>query len=80
MSDVHEVLPMSFYDKKQTVTISYRGRLAEKASAINCTQGRESLLNELITSQFAGCLCFWDSENKLVIGLVEDVGLYYPHW
>lgn len=75
-----ELFPVSFFEEKQEVIISYRGRLAKEACDINVTGGKSSLLNDLIMNQFAGCLCYWEGKNTLVVGLIEDAGLYYPYW
>jgi len=77
---IQQILPVSIFDFDQSITISYRGRLAEKASAINCTAEILGVFDELVMTQFSGCLCYWEGKNKLVVGLIEDVGLYYPHW
>lgn len=75
-----ELLPIAISDVEQNITISYRGKLAEKVSAINCTRQRNAFFNSLMNRQFDGCLCFWDEEKRLVIGRIEDVGSFFPYW
>jgi hypothetical protein len=75
-----EIQPASKADHQPKFTISLRGRLAEKTCAINCKSRKDDILKELINLNFMGCLCYWEQPNTLVVGLLEDIGKYYPHW
>jgi len=75
-----EIQPISKVDHQPKFTISLRGRLAEKSCAIKCKFKRDELLKELIDINFMGCLCYWEQPNTLVVGLLEDIGKYFPHW
>lgn len=75
-----EVLPLSIFQHKQEITISYRGSLAGKASAINCKSERDGLFLDLVKAKFRGCIAYWDKPGVLVIGRFDDVGEYYPDW
>ncbi|MEE2651225.1 MAG: hypothetical protein VYE54_00755 [Pseudomonadota bacterium] len=75
-----ELLPLSIFQHRQELTISYRGSLAEKVSEINCKEKRDQLLQELAKSNFRDCVVYWDNLDTLVVGLLDDVGEYYPDW
>jgi len=75
-----EIMPISKFTDRQEISISYRGSLAKEASAIGCKKTRKRLIKQLISNEFANCICYWETPETLVVGLIEDIGLFYPHW
>jgi len=75
-----EIQSVSKVDHQPNFTISLRGRLAENFCAINCKLTKDDILKELINVNFIGCLCYWEQPNTLVVGLIDDIGKYFPHW
>ena len=74
------VLPKSIQDCQEIITVSYRGQLAKEVNAIDCNNAKKVDLQGLISTNFSGCLCHFDNEGRFVIGRIEDLGKYYPHW
>ena len=75
-----EFLERTSYEVSQTVTISYRGSLAEHVCAINCKAEREDFFRQIVRSDFASVICYWESPANLVIGRIDDIGLFFPDW
>lgn len=75
-----EFLEKSRYEISQKIRISYRGSLADEVSAIDCKASREDIFHQIVLSNFVNIFCYWESTANLVIGRIDDIGLYFPDW